>query len=756
MNTNHNRIKVADLEQNEPDKILKTNDKGELEFIDSKQIQYENYNALDCTIEGKALDARQGKVLKDMIDNKDSASLINDLTTGGTTKALTAEMGKNLNQIKADLANPAFSGVPTAPTAATGTSTSQIATTEFVNKAVLSTANDSEVLHKTGNEIKTGGLILLPGAGANALVASTTNMTTIQADSGSGIGILGLSGSGIAVMASSVTGVGFVVDNYTGNVADLASFRINGSIKAKISNQGDITGNSFIKTGGLNSQFLKADGSVDSNSYALNSNIVHKIGDETIRGRKSFERTDATDSSIEVTNSFSTGDGLHVENTANGNGISLHNRGNGGVGFNLGNHAGGTGFNLENWSLGTGFNIGNNNDNGIGLFITNRVGGIGSNFVNLGTGRGVNIYNEVSGRGISILNKEDGIGAYFENEGTGNCIVTNCTTGIGFNYVGQNAGVNTYTVDKFGNITSNSFVKTGGTGTQSLLANGKVLNNPISGIGTPGILPRFSSSSLLEDSIISASNQSATIKGRLYLNPTEGGALTFQSGVTPFGSIASSQNTQASGSSVATDLNVYVYGNDPFNIWTNRVKRITVLGDGNVGIGNANPTEKLEVNGNISAKGGIYSEFIGASYNGTNNVRISTATRGTASLVFETALTERARISASGKFLINTITDNTVDALQVNGTISTSGISTQALSADADATFNAMPDYSMKTTTSNAIIAAAPDGFYYLESFRYVDINYGMQRATYFTGPNKGKVYVRVKDAGTWTSWIEK
>lgn len=75
MNTNHNRIKVADLEQNEPDKILKTNDKGELEFIDSSQIQYENYNALDCTTEGKTLDARQGKFLGDTKENMSNKSL---------------------------------------------------------------------------------------------------------------------------------------------------------------------------------------------------------------------------------------------------------------------------------------------------------------------------------------------------------------------------------------------------------------------------------------------------------------------------------------------------------------------------------------------------------------------------------------------------------------------------------------------------------------------------------------------------------
>ena len=100
MSTNHNRIKVADLETNQPNKILKTNQNGELEFSDVNNLQSESYNALDCITEGKVLDARQGKILKDMIDNKESVSLVNDLTTGGTAKALTAEMGKQLNERK--------------------------------------------------------------------------------------------------------------------------------------------------------------------------------------------------------------------------------------------------------------------------------------------------------------------------------------------------------------------------------------------------------------------------------------------------------------------------------------------------------------------------------------------------------------------------------------------------------------------------------------------------------------------------------
>ncbi|WP_428232477.1 tail fiber domain-containing protein [Flavobacterium sp.] len=129
MSTDHNRIKVADLEKNQRNKILTTNDSGELEFSDINNIKIDSYNALDYTVIGKALDARQGKVLKDLIDNINTVIasdnpdlntlqelgnaiktvqsalntiLVNDLTSGGTTKALTAEMGKALQNNKVD------------------------------------------------------------------------------------------------------------------------------------------------------------------------------------------------------------------------------------------------------------------------------------------------------------------------------------------------------------------------------------------------------------------------------------------------------------------------------------------------------------------------------------------------------------------------------------------------------------------------------------------------------------------------------
>lgn len=70
MSIDYNRIKVADLETNEQNKILITNEDGELEFSDIDDIQVDSYNALDYTDSGKALDARQGKVLNDLKEDK--------------------------------------------------------------------------------------------------------------------------------------------------------------------------------------------------------------------------------------------------------------------------------------------------------------------------------------------------------------------------------------------------------------------------------------------------------------------------------------------------------------------------------------------------------------------------------------------------------------------------------------------------------------------------------------------------------------
>jgi hypothetical protein len=55
---------------------------------------------------------------------------------------------------------------------------------------------------------------------------------------------------------------------------------------------GTLNATTLVKSGGTSSQFLKADGTVDSSTYALDSAVVHNTGNETVGGTKTF--SDAT------------------------------------------------------------------------------------------------------------------------------------------------------------------------------------------------------------------------------------------------------------------------------------------------------------------------------------------------------------------------------------------------------------------------------------------------------------------------------
>lgn len=61
---------------------------------------------------------------------------INQITVSGTTYDVEDTTARNELTNKANTSSPSFTGTPTAPTAAKGTNTTQIATTAFVQTAV--------------------------------------------------------------------------------------------------------------------------------------------------------------------------------------------------------------------------------------------------------------------------------------------------------------------------------------------------------------------------------------------------------------------------------------------------------------------------------------------------------------------------------------------------------------------------------------------------------------------------------------------
>ncbi|MEA9414397.1 hypothetical protein [Flavobacterium sp. PL02] len=135
-----------------------------------------------------------------------------------------------------------------------GNITADAATT--ANQVVVKSQLDAlgaNVIHNTGDETKAGSLTI-----------TSSGLPAVSGyHSGNGIGVLGNSLTGDGLRAISSSGIGLRVQNANGNTSSLAEFGTLG-IASKIDYLGNITGNSFIKTGGLPTQSLMADGSVST------------------------------------------------------------------------------------------------------------------------------------------------------------------------------------------------------------------------------------------------------------------------------------------------------------------------------------------------------------------------------------------------------------------------------------------------------------------------------------------------------------
>ena len=64
---------------------------------------------------------------------------------------------------------------------------------------------------------------------------------------------------------------------------------------------GTLEATTLVKSGGTSSQFLKADGTVDSNTYALDSLVVKLAGTQTITGAKTFSAYTTFTSTVDIT-----------------------------------------------------------------------------------------------------------------------------------------------------------------------------------------------------------------------------------------------------------------------------------------------------------------------------------------------------------------------------------------------------------------------------------------------------------------------
>lgn len=266
----------------------------------------------------------------DKVSGKELSS--NDYTTVEKTK-LAAITGTNTGDqdlslyatntnlaLKANTESPSLSGIPTAPTAALATNTTQLATTEFVNTAITGnfvdvTTNQTIAGNKTfSSDIVINGIKVGNGGGsqstiigdsANATQANNTALGFMTLDGNSGtdntaVGTNSMKNSqatsyNTAIGENSGTGVNTGNNNtylgYNANVTSNSSISNATAIGAgatvtssdtiqlgadgtngttaisNVNTSGSYTGSGFKTPTGTAAEFLKADGSVDSATY---------------------------------------------------------------------------------------------------------------------------------------------------------------------------------------------------------------------------------------------------------------------------------------------------------------------------------------------------------------------------------------------------------------------------------------------------------------------------------------------------------
>jgi hypothetical protein len=309
------------------------------------------------------------------------------------------------------------------------------------------------------------------------------------------------------------------------------------------------------------------------------------------------------------------------------------------------------------------------------------------------------INGNTSGRGVVL-----GTGS-FTSSGSSNTveIAHSSGSGIALNitkggngeglYVNKTSGSgNAATI--IGTLNATTLVKSGGTSSQYLMADGSTstLTNPVTGTGTTNYLPKFTGTSTIGNSLIFDDGSNVGIN-----TATPGALLDISSGTT--NEILRFGASSRWGFYRTNNDNRYVAFVRTANATATPVW--TVDGDnGNVGIGTTSPGAKFHVAAGYGLLNNAYSWAIyNTSSNGFaaqfgaaddvafantgNNAIISAA--GSNAILFGTNSAERMRISSGGNVLIKTTTDNGTDALQVAG----SGLFTGVTSAMTLATSTA-------------------------------------------------------------------
>jgi hypothetical protein len=175
------------------------------------------------------------------------------------------------------------------------------------------------------------------GGGANiTFYGGLTGTTATFTNSGSGIGLgvtlSGSTGDGIKIthsagrafnIQSSGSGYGVLINNETASTSAPFTIQKQGATVISMTDAGAITATSFVKTGGTSSQFLKADGSVDSSTYVKGSGTATYLASWTSTANT------LTDSFISFASNITTVEGMGLSTL---NGIEINGNYGGGAG----------------------------------------------------------------------------------------------------------------------------------------------------------------------------------------------------------------------------------------------------------------------------------------------------------------------------------------------------------------------------------------------------------------------------------------
>ena len=405
-----------------------------------------------------------------------------------------------------------------------------------------------------------------------------------------------------------------VDSGYLSNV-DWSTFngKANDNAVVKLTGDQSITGSKSFTTNTAAPAMVVTNNSTDNGILLQNTstgrgvtsnNVSTGIGfyfSNASTGTSIYSVNSSTGKGIHSINS-STGQGIYSENSLGGWGIFSNNASTGrginsvnsstGTGFYSTNSSGGTGIESYNSSSGTGF-YSNNSSTGNGIQSINSSSGYGISSSNTGSGRGIYSSNNSTGDAINIANSGSGRGIYLTNASSGkSLILNNDTAATGMPFTVSKNGTDKFTINDAGETTGVKFIKSGGTSSQFLKADGSVdsstyaltsqLHDAVT-LGTTGVLNGLS----LSGQVLSLATASSTTRG----------ALTAEDYSYFFGKQNALTNPVT-----GTGTTNYI----PKFIGASAIGNSLIYDDGtNVGIGTTSPAQKLDVNGFIKADSGF-------------------------------------------------------------------------------------------------------------------------------------------------------